>query len=123
MSDLEKFRSETRQWLEANAPKTIVGLAQGEFEGTWGGRNPTFDHPDMKPWLEMMAEKGWTAPTWPREYGGGGLDKAEAKVLAQEMERQQLPPPLVGFGLTMIGPTLLQYGNEDTATKSRSSST
>jgi acyl-CoA dehydrogenase len=113
MSDLEEFRSETAAWLEANAPKTIVGLALGEFEGTWGGRNPSFDHPDMKPWLEMMAEKGWTAPTWPREYGGGGLSKQEAKVLAQEMDRLKLPPPLVGFGLTMIGPTLLQFGNEE----------
>jgi len=113
MSDLEKFRSETSSWLEANAPKTIVGLALGEMEGSWGGRNPTFDHPDMKPWLAMMAEKGWTAPTWPREYGGGGLSKEEAKVLTQEMDRLKLPPPLVGFGLTMIGPTLLQYGNEE----------
>jgi alkylation response protein AidB-like acyl-CoA dehydrogenase len=113
MSDLEKFRSETHSWLEANAPKTLFGLTVGEMEGSWGGRNPTFDHPDMKPWLEMMAEKGWTAPTWPREYGGGGLSKAEAKVLTQEMERLKLPAPLVGFGLTMIGPTLLQYGNEE----------
>jgi alkylation response protein AidB-like acyl-CoA dehydrogenase len=113
MSDLEKFRSETRHWLEANAPKTIAGLALGEMEGSWGGRNPTFDHPDMKPWLEMMAEKGWTAPTWPREYGGGGLSKAEAKVLSQEMDQLKLPAPLVGFGLTMIGPTLLQFGNEE----------
>jgi len=113
MSDLEKFRSETHSWLEANAPKTLFGLTVGEMEGSWGGRNPTFDHPDMKPWLQMMAEKGWTAPTWPREYGGGGLSKAEAKVLTQEMERLKLPAPLVGFGLTMIGPTLLQYGNEE----------
>jgi len=113
MPDLEEFRSEARSWLEANAPKTLFGLTLGEMEGSWGGRNPVFDHPDMKPWLEMMAEKGWTAPTWPREYGGGGLSKAEAKVLTQEMEKLKLPAPLVGFGLTMIGPTLLQYGNEE----------
>jgi acyl-CoA dehydrogenase len=113
MSDLEKFRSETRSWLEANAPKTIAGLALADAEGTWGGRNPTFDHPDMKPWLEMMAEKGWTAPTWPEEYGGGGLNKAEAKILSEEMLRLKLPAPLVGFGLTMIGPTLLQFGTEE----------
>jgi alkylation response protein AidB-like acyl-CoA dehydrogenase len=113
MADLEEFRSEARSWLEANAPKAITGLEVSELEGTWGGRNPSFDHPDMKPWLERMAEKGWTAPTWPREYGGGGLSRAEAKVLAQEMTRRRLPPPLVGFGLTMIGPTLLQFGNEE----------
>jgi acyl-CoA dehydrogenase len=59
-----------------------------------------------------MAERGWTAPTWPKEYGGGGLTAAEAKVLTQELERQKLPTPLTGFGLSMIGPTLLQFGTE-----------
>jgi alkylation response protein AidB-like acyl-CoA dehydrogenase len=113
MADLEEFRSETRSWLEANAPKSLHGVVITEFSGTWGGRNATFDPPDMKPWLAMMGEKGWTAPTWPREYGGGGLSKPEAKVLSEELVRLKLPVPLVGFGLTMIGPTLLQYGNEE----------
>jgi acyl-CoA dehydrogenase len=60
-----------------------------------------------------MAERGLTAPTWPKEYGGGGLDKAEAKVLQEELRRLRLPTPLVGFGLAMIGPTLLQFGTEE----------
>jgi alkylation response protein AidB-like acyl-CoA dehydrogenase len=60
-----------------------------------------------------MAERGWTAPAWPSEYGGGGLDRGEAKVLTQEMAKRRIPPPLIGFGLTMIGPTLLQFGNEE----------
>ena len=67
----------------------------------------------MKVWLEVAAAKGFTAPTWPSEYGGGGLSKDEAKVLAQEMAALRLPAPLVGFGLTMIGPTLLRFGSEE----------
>ena len=59
-----------------------------------------------------MAERGWTAPTWPREYGGGGLSEEEGKVLAQEMAKLGVRPPLVGFGLTMIGPLLLHVGSE-----------
>jgi alkylation response protein AidB-like acyl-CoA dehydrogenase len=113
MADLEKFRAEAREWLVANAPESLAGLELGQDGGNWGGRRPTFDHPDMKTWLEVMADKGWTAPTWPREYGGGGLERAEAKVLAQEMTKLRLPAPLTGFGLTMIGPTLLQFGNEE----------
>jgi alkylation response protein AidB-like acyl-CoA dehydrogenase len=114
MSELDDFRSEVRSWLEANAPKSLVGISATELnEGNWGGRNASFDPPDMKPWLAMMAEKGWTAPTWPREYGGGGLSGAEAKVLADELRRAKLPPALSGFGLTMIGPTLLRFGNEE----------
>jgi acyl-CoA dehydrogenase len=60
-----------------------------------------------------MAERGWTAPTWPREYGGGGLEKAQAKILAEEMARLRMKPPLIGFGLTMIGPLLLEHGSEE----------
>ena len=112
MADLEKFRAETASWLDANAPQSVRGLYLSDLEGNWGGRKAKYDNPDMKVWLDVMAEKGWTAPTWPVEYGGGGLSKEEAKALREEMKRLKLPPPLVGFGLTMIGPTLLQYGNE-----------
>ena len=83
MADLDAFRADTRSWLEANAPKSLYGLDVSEITGVWGGRNVTFAHPDQKPWLEMMADRGWTAPTWPKEYGGGGLDKAETKVLGK----------------------------------------
>jgi alkylation response protein AidB-like acyl-CoA dehydrogenase len=64
-------------------------------------------------WLERMAERGWTVPTWPKEYGGGGLSPAEAKVLFQEMARISARSPLMGMGTSMIGPTLLEYGTED----------
>jgi len=112
MESIETFRAELNAWLDANAPRTIVGLAVAETGGNWGGRRPTWDHPDMQPWLERAAARGLTAPTWPSEYGGGGLEPAEAKVLAQELARRRLPPPLTGFGLTMIGPTLLRFGTE-----------
>jgi alkylation response protein AidB-like acyl-CoA dehydrogenase len=79
----------------------------------WGGRKWTPERPDPKVWLERCAARGFTAPTWPAEYGGGGLSREEAKVLQQEMARAKAPPPLIGFGLTMIGPTLLQFGNEE----------
>jgi alkylation response protein AidB-like acyl-CoA dehydrogenase len=107
MSDLDRFRAETAAWLDAQAPQAIRGLVLNpEGGGTWGGRRPHWDLPEMKPWLEMMAERGWTAPSWP-------LSAAEAKVLAEEMRRLKLPAPLVGFGLTMIGPTLLRFGTEE----------
>src|SRR5262249_13456446 len=59
------------------------------------------------------AARGRTAPTWPRELGGGGLDAEEAKAVAEELRRLRLPPPLTGFGLSMIGPTLLRFGSEE----------
>ncbi|HJY84235.1 MAG TPA: acyl-CoA dehydrogenase family protein [Candidatus Binatia bacterium] len=113
MADLEKFRVETHKWLTDNAPRSIMGTQLGLGEGNWGGRKATYPNPDMKVWLDTMAERGWTAPEWPNQYGGGGLSKAEAKVLREEMAALKLPAPLVGFGLTMIGPTLLEYGTEE----------
>jgi len=113
MADLDTFRQEARSWLDENAPESLRGMAFTEIDGVWGGRRPDFSHPDQKVWLERMGAKGWTAPTWPAEYGGGGLSKAEAKVLGEEMRAIKVPPALIGFGLTMIGPTLLQFGTDD----------
>src|SRR5204862_56437 len=112
MADLESFREETRRWLVANAPAAMYTPPHNPDDICWGGRKTRYPD-DVKRWLDVMAERGWTAPTWPREYGGGGLSKAEAKVLAEEMAKLRLRPPLVGFGLSMIGPLLLQEGSEE----------
>jgi alkylation response protein AidB-like acyl-CoA dehydrogenase len=69
---------------------------------------------DYDRWKQRMADKGWGAPTWPVEYGGGGLDGPHARVLAQEMARAHAFNPMhFGMGVTMVGPTLLDYGTED----------
>lgn len=112
MADLETFREETRRWLQANAPASMYTPYKTQDELCWGGKKAEYP-PDVKRWLDVMAERGWTAPTWPQEYGGGGLAKPEAKVLAEEMGKLRLRPPLIGFGLSMIGPLLLQEGSEE----------
>jgi len=81
-----------------------------EDERVWGGRNPVFKHPDSQRWLAAMVERGWTVPTWPREYGGGGLSATEALVLKEEMQRLRCRQPLFGFGISMLGPVLLTRG-------------
>ncbi len=109
---LEQFRTETRAWLEENCPASMR-TPQVEDEIVWGGRREQFKNPESKLWLERMGEKGWTAPTWPKEYGGGGLTKAEAAVLQQELSRIKARPALNSFGLWMFGPVLIEYGNEE----------
>lgn len=112
MADLETFRTETRAWLEANCPPSQRVPAE-DFEDTcWGGTKWRFTNPEQKQWLEVMAERGWTAPEWPTEYGGGGLSREEAKILNQEMARIGARVPLFSMGLSMIGPALLKYGTE-----------
>ena len=117
MADLETFRSETRAWLEANCPPSIRGGALSPTEdgdnSIWGGRKAVWKNPDAKLWLDRMAARGWTAPTWPKEYGGGGLSRDEARVLAQELARIHARPALLSFGIWMLGPVLLEYASEE----------
>jgi alkylation response protein AidB-like acyl-CoA dehydrogenase len=112
MGDLDTFREEARTWLVANAPAGMYAPVTSADDLCFGGAKVRYP-PDVTRWLAVMAERGWTAPTWPRELGGGGLSKAEAKALSEEMAKLRLRPPLLGFGLHMIGPLLLQEGNEE----------
>ncbi|MFK8018939.1 MAG: acyl-CoA dehydrogenase family protein [Pseudomonadales bacterium] len=113
MSDLETFRTETRAWLEENCPPKMREPFKSENEWCWGGRKWEFQSEDQRLWLERMGEKGWTTPTWPSEYGGGGLNKEEAKVLQQEMRALGCRKPLDSFGISMLGPALMKFGNEE----------
>ncbi len=117
MSDPETFRGEARAWLEANCPPSMRGgaeiaLTDGDDDSIWGGRRAAFGNPEQKLWLDRMAAKGWTAPTWPKAYGGGGLSNAQARALNQELGRIQARPALMSFGIWMLGPVLLEYADE-----------
>jgi alkylation response protein AidB-like acyl-CoA dehydrogenase len=111
MSDLDAFRTQTRAWLEANCPPSMRTPTPDD-EIVWGGRNATYKNSDSKLWLERMALQGWTVPTWPKQYGGGGLSAAEARVLEEEMRRLNCRSPLQSFGIWMLGPVLLDEGTE-----------
>ncbi len=111
MTDLESFRKDTRAWLEANCPPSMR-TPGSEEETVWGGRKEKFKNPESKVWLERMGEKGWTCPTWPKAYGGGGLSLDEDQILQQEMRAINARSPLSSFGIWMLGPVLLQYGTE-----------
>ena len=112
MADLEAFRAETRSWLEQNCPASMRIPMTRDSTTPWGGRDFQWE-PDAKLWLDRMAGRGWTAPTWPTEYGGGGLSRPEAAVLAQEMVKLGCRQPLASFGLWMLGPVLLEVASEE----------
>lgn len=112
MADLETFRAETRAWLEANCPPEMREPIRDDDDVCWGGRGVKFKSDAQRVWLERMGAKGWTVPEWPSQYGGGGLDRAQAKVLSEELRRIKARSPLSSFGIWMLGPALLKYGNE-----------
>ena len=98
---LEEFRSELSDWLETNCPVSLRPGAKSSKE-------------DRKSWQEAYTGRGYTTPTWPSEYGGGGLSKAEARVLAEEVPRFAGWVPVASFfGTSMLGPVLLEFGNEE----------
>ena len=109
MTSLDEFRLQTRDWLESNCPRSMrTRMVPGEQ--VTGGQKRRSSNPDSYLWLDRMVEKGWTVPTWPAEYGGGGLKKDQFLILLQELQRIQARPPLGGMGVDMIGPTLLEFG-------------
>jgi alkylation response protein AidB-like acyl-CoA dehydrogenase len=105
----DAFREEVRDFLAKNFPPELKGKgnALASVEG------PTKESPAEKAWREAMGEKGWGVPTWPKEYGGGGLSKKQARVLQEEMARAGAYNPIGGMGVMMFGPTLLEYGSEE----------
>jgi hypothetical protein len=62
--------------------------------------------------MEAMASRGWLAPRWSTDYGGGGLSVAEAGILQEEMGRIGARPPIFSCGLWMLAPILFEYGTE-----------
>jgi alkylation response protein AidB-like acyl-CoA dehydrogenase len=111
MNAIENFRTETRAWLEANCPPSKRG-AMSEGDHCFGGKRWVFKDEAQLLWLQRMAARGWTAPEWPTEHGGGGLDAAQATVLREEMERIEAHAPLTSLGIWMLGPALLKFGTE-----------
>jgi alkylation response protein AidB-like acyl-CoA dehydrogenase len=108
---LESFRQETREWLTSNCPESMLTpMPVDEYPG--GGKRASYKNPDTRVWMKRCADKGFTVPTWPKQYGGAGLNAAEAQVLREEMSALKARTPLVGMGLSMIGPALLEYGTE-----------
>ena len=112
-TDLDRFRSEARAWLEANCPPEMRQPVKSEADICWGGKRFRFQSEAQRLWLQRMAERGWTVPSWPREYGGGGLDPRDAAILRDEMTALRCRAPLQSFGIWMLGPALLKHGSEE----------
>jgi alkylation response protein AidB-like acyl-CoA dehydrogenase len=110
--DLEAFRVEARAWLAENFPKKLVGRASDYMvmEGA-----VTLEG-DALAWRQRLGEQGWGTPTWPKEYGGAGLNQLQSRVVQEEMAAVGAfnpIPMLAGMGVTMVGPTILEYGTDD----------
>mgnify|MGYP003638537632 FL=1 len=109
----DEFETGVREWVADNLPDALVG-ARIDMYGVVTGDPAVKDAFEL--WRQRLAAQGWGAPTWPREYGGAGLTDAQAKIVNRAIARAGSMNPipyLAGMGVTMVGPTLLEYGTTE----------
>jgi len=111
LENLDLFRSEVREWLDANCPESQRQPMTPDQQ-YWGGRDGEFPSEDAKIWYERMRDKGWIVPEWPAEYGGGGHSDVQGKIIKEEMKRIKARTPIFGIGIWMLGPAVLEHGTE-----------
>jgi alkylation response protein AidB-like acyl-CoA dehydrogenase len=112
-AEIDDFRNEVRAWLEANYPAELRDpAAKTDPEAVWGGRAFEGSEDPQSVWMRRAAEHGFTAPAWPKEYGGAGLAPAQARVVDQELAAGRYRSPLLSFGIWMLGPVLMEYGDD-----------
>lgn len=107
----DTFRTSVRDWLAANFPPALRGRSYAAMVD----QEPALQA-DLETWRSRLAAQGWGAPTWPTEYGGAGLSHPDAKIIQEELEAAGAfnpIPSLAGMGVTMVGPTMLEYGTDD----------
>jgi alkylation response protein AidB-like acyl-CoA dehydrogenase len=99
----EKFRQEVRAWIDQAMPPDL--RAKAAVDGH-------FEMPEIMEWHKVLYQKGWAAPHWPTEHGGPGLDVTRRFILTEELELAGAPG-LSPFGLAMVGPLIIQFGNDE----------
>tara|TARA_R110002049_G_scaffold130406_3_gene288720 strand:- start:1507 stop:2709 length:1203 start_codon:yes stop_codon:yes gene_type:complete len=108
-----EFETSVREWVADNLPASLVGTPIGMY-GVDSEDPQVLE--DFELWRQRLAAQGWGAPTWPRAYGGAGLTDTEAKVIRRVIAKAGSMNPipyLAGMGVTMVGPTLLEYGTDE----------
>ena len=111
MADSKTFAEQAGRWLDEHYPRGLGDLPSEQR--IWGGRKETFANPLARQWFEAMRDKGWLAPGWPAQYGGGGLDAGQVRMLNREMQKRGCQPPMMSLGVHMMGPTIMEFGNEE----------
>ena len=111
-SDLDTFRADTAAWLEANCPAPMrTPISSPEM--LWSSAHNVFISDEQRLWFERARDRGWFAPGWPLQYGGGGLNAQQQRVLDEEMLRLGCRQPQYNLGIWMLGPVLLELGSDE----------
>jgi alkylation response protein AidB-like acyl-CoA dehydrogenase len=99
--DQEAFRAEIRKFLSGHLPAALAAKVLGHKRLT---------REDIIGWHRILHSHGWSAPTWPREFGGPGWSALEQHVFDEECTAAGAPP-ILPFGVRMVAPVLMAYGS------------
>ncbi|MFO0762697.1 MAG: acyl-CoA dehydrogenase family protein [Byssovorax sp.] len=96
------FRAEVRSFIQSALPPHLAKTAaiDGHFEMD-----------EVMEWHKILYKRGWVAPNWPVDQGGPDLDVTGRFILTEELELSGAPV-LSPFGLTMVGPLIIQFGTD-----------
>jgi len=96
------FRDEVRSFFKQNLPENI---RRKMVEGKKIGKD------DIVAWQRILNKKGWAVPHWAKEWGGTGWSPVKQYIFLDEMQQAPAPSPLQ-FGVYMVGPVIIAFGNE-----------
>ncbi len=113
------FRSEVRTLIEEKVPTRYGEMAKRnhrEMGYPWP-QDRASGEPEREQaaaeWFEAVSEKGWIAPHWPKEYGGGGFTPMEQYIYNAELATANVPAPGSNVGIGMLGPALIVHGTDE----------
>ncbi len=104
------WRQEVRAFAEAELPGSFKTARAGQ--SYLSARDLLWDNPDVREWRRRLVERGWIAPSWPKEYGGAGLSAMEQFIISEEFAEANAPR-IDSNGVDMLGPTLIVHGTEE----------
>ncbi len=116
--EIAEFRAELRDWIAAEAPGELAGLADWNMPLTAGGRRGAAllsaqAHPAYAEWEAKLAARRLVCPQWPEEFGGQGMDAVRVAVLNEEFYRAGVPRVARGMGEWLVGPSVIVHGTAE----------
>jgi alkylation response protein AidB-like acyl-CoA dehydrogenase len=100
------FRDEVRAFIRDNYPKELSGM----------GSREDLTREQFLGWHKILGKKGWSAPAWPKKYGGTGWTSTQRYIWSEENARVDALMPLP-FGVSMVGPVIYTFGSEEQKAK------
>jgi alkylation response protein AidB-like acyl-CoA dehydrogenase len=116
--EIERFRDGLREWIAAQAPQELAGLADWSMAATAGGHRAArlaeaMAHPAYAAWERKLSAAALICPQWAAEFGGQDMDGVRLAVLNEEFHRAGVPRVLRGMGEALVGPSVIVHGTPE----------